>query len=194
MGEEPHERFDALYRLARSKILTYALRRSSSLEDAADIAAETFAIAWRRLDQVPSGEEAVLWLYAVARNLLRKEHQRGQRRCELIERVACNLPDDALRCPPGDEDGLVALLCLRALPEDDREVLMLGAWEGLRPAAIARVLGCSPGAARVRMHRARRRLQQVIAEHAAANDVAASAQRVEGRRIDTSETQGGVRP
>jgi hypothetical protein len=54
-------------------ILGYALRRTTSPDDAADILAETFLTAWRRLDELPSGEEAGLWLYGVARRGVRGE-------------------------------------------------------------------------------------------------------------------------
>lgn len=192
------ERFDTLYRLARPKILAYALRRAPSAEDAADIVAETFTVAWRRLDQVPAGEEAVLWLYGVARNVLRSEHRRRRRRSELIERVARHVPENAWRALPRDEEGLVALLCLRALSEGEREVLMLMAWEGLRPAEIARVLGCSPSAARVRVHRARRRLHQAIAATAPEVGVvqheAPYGHGRDGPRVATPDPQGGLTP
>lgn len=162
MDDEGRARFDALYRSAQARILAYALRRSPSAEDAADVAAETFAVAWRRLDQVPAGEEAILWLYGVARNVLHSEHRRRRRRSELVERVGSHLSEQGWRSAPRDEEALVARGCLEALAEEEREVLMLAAWEGLRPAAIARVLGCSPSTARVRVHRARRHLQQMI--------------------------------
>ncbi len=163
MQDEQRERFDTLYRVARAKILAYALRRVPSAEDAADVLAETFTIAWRRLDQVPGGDEALLWLYVVARNVIQNDRRRQQRRSDLVERVARCVPDEGTRALPRDEEGLVALLCLRALADEEREVLMLTAWEGLTPSAVARVLGCSPGAARVRLHRARRRLHRAIA-------------------------------
>jgi len=192
------ERFDTLYRLARPKILAYALRRAPSTEDAADVVAETFTVAWRRLDQVPAGEEAVLWLYGVARNVLRSEHRRGRRRSELIERVARHVPENAWRALPRDEEGLVALLCLRALSEGERELLMLVAWEGLQPAEIARVLGCSPSTARVRIHRARRRLRQAIAAttplEGDLKHEARDGHRPDGPRVATSDPQGDIRP
>ncbi|MGH8995096.1 MAG: RNA polymerase sigma factor [Acidimicrobiales bacterium] len=198
MQDERRERFDTLYRLASAKILAYALRRAPSAEDAADVAAETFTIAWRRLDQVPVGEEAILWLYVVARNVLHNEHRRRHRRTELIERVALHVPESAWRSLPRDEEGLVALLCLRALSEEEREVLMLTAWEGLRPAEIARVLGCSPSAARVRLHRARRRLRQAIAgttrDEGDLKQEGRYGHGLDGPRIATSDPQGGLTP
>ena len=55
---------------------------------------------------------------------------------------------------------------LRALPELDRSLLALIAWEGLTPAAAAAVLGLRPATARVRLHRARGRLRRALEEPA----------------------------
>ncbi len=57
------ERFRVLYDRSYSKVLGYALRRADSRDDAFDVVAETFLVAWRRLDDVPEGERALLWLY-----------------------------------------------------------------------------------------------------------------------------------
>jgi len=162
MLEERKRRFDALYRSTRAKILAYALRRVPSTEDAADVLAETFTIAWRRLDQVPEGDGALLWLYGVARNVVRNDLRSRQRRSQLVGRIAHHVPEATWSVVARDEERLVALMCLHGLHEDDREVLMLTAWEGLTPLAVAKVLACSPGAARARIHRARRRLDQAI--------------------------------
>ncbi|KJE76739.1 RNA polymerase sigma factor [Ferrimicrobium acidiphilum] len=162
MLEERKGRFDALYRSTRAKILAYALRRVPSTEDAADVLAETFTIAWRRLDQVPEGDGALLWLYGVARNVIRNDLRSRQRRSQLMGRIARHVPEAKWSVVARDEERLVALACLQGLHEDDQEVLMLTAWEGLAPVAVAKVLACSPGAARARIHRARRRLDQAI--------------------------------
>ena len=50
------------------------------------------------------------------------------------------------------------------LSESDAELLRLWAWEQLEPAEIAEVLGCSPGTARTRMHRARARLREALVQ------------------------------
>jgi RNA polymerase sigma-70 factor, ECF subfamily len=55
------------------------------------------------------------------------------------------------------------LAALAQLGDDDRELLTLVAWHGLRPAEAARVVGCSTAAYAVRLHRARKRLQQLLA-------------------------------
>ena len=68
--ESREERFRRLYDTGHVRVVAYALRRTTNNEDAADVVAETFAIAWRRLDDVPLGEREVPWLYAVARRVI----------------------------------------------------------------------------------------------------------------------------
>ena len=70
------ERFLSLYAAACPLVLAYALRRAASPQDAADVCAETFAIAWRRLDELPDGQAATMWLYATARKVLANAFRR----------------------------------------------------------------------------------------------------------------------
>jgi len=148
------DRFCALYEENYHRILGYALRRTDSSE-AADVVAETFTTAWRRLDAVPEGEGARLWLYGTARRVLANHHRAQRRR----ERLAGRLHEQA---PPQleserDEVGVLSAAFAR-LREDERELLTLAGWEELGASEIAEVLGCSRNAARIRLHRARRRL------------------------------------
>jgi RNA polymerase sigma-70 factor (ECF subfamily) len=153
------ERFRALYESTRPRVLAYALRRTPTPEDAADVVAETFTIAWRRLDDVPDGEGGLLWLYATGRRVVANNGRRARRRAELVDRIGAELAA-ALALPDERNEGeaLMAAMALDRVSDDDRELLMLAGWEGLGPAELARLLGCSPAAARVRLHRARARL------------------------------------
>jgi RNA polymerase sigma-70 factor (ECF subfamily) len=156
--------FSRLYRDHERAILRYALRRSSDPEDAADVVAETFLVAWRRLGDVPDEDEARLWLYATARRVL-ANHRRGvKRRTRLAERLREEL---RRQLPPQSADAhhgvLVALAEMR---DADRELLMLVGLEELTPGQAARVLGISAMSARTRLHRARRRLRARLAAEA----------------------------
>ena len=151
------ERFTALYELTNERIAAYALRRCTTPEDAADLVAETYLVAWRRIDVVPSGHDGLLFLYVTARQLLSNQSRRVQRDDALIVRLADELR--TARHDPHDEAALTALERLMALPGDLRELLMLAGWEGLNARDLGRVLGCSATAARIRLHRARARLQ-----------------------------------
>jgi RNA polymerase sigma-70 factor (ECF subfamily) len=57
-GTLAEARYAALYRENTRELLGYALRRAGDPDDAADVVAETFLIAWRRLGEVPLGAEA----------------------------------------------------------------------------------------------------------------------------------------
>lgn len=153
-------RFRAVYDANYHRVLGYVLRRTATPEDAEDIVAETFLAAWRRLEDVPAGRGGQLWLYGIARNTL-ANYRRGQRR---RGRLVGRLHEQPGLARPVDSDEDVALVAaaFARLREDDREVLALAAWEGLDPGEIARVLGCSRNAARIRLHRARRRFAREL--------------------------------
>ncbi|MGP3920165.1 RNA polymerase sigma factor [Nonomuraea sp. 10N515B] len=163
MGDDRKDRFEAVYTQTYEHILGYAMRRCDSPEDAADVVAETFAIAWRRVDALPSGGEARLWLYGIARNVL-ANHRRGQHRRQ-ARHVAldADIADLYARSPESDIELSTITRALRELSEDDRELISLVAWEGLDRAQIASVLGCSRNAVRIRLHRARKRLSKALA-------------------------------
>jgi RNA polymerase sigma-70 factor (ECF subfamily) len=161
---DPHRehRFTALYDEHYHRILGYARRRCSA-DDALDVVAETFTVAWRRLDDVPRDEDqlALYWLYATARRVL-ANHRRGERRrANLIDALETDASAAARAGPSIETRGVAAALA--QLREDERELLLLVAWEGLEPAAIAEVVHCSRNAARIRVHRARRRFARALA-------------------------------
>lgn len=135
-------------------VLAYALRRTSG-EDAADVVAETFLVAWRRLDDVDE-RSALPWLYAVARRVLLSQQRATRRQQAIAQRVAAGLPE-APETPLGAPR---VLETLASLSEAEREVLILSAWEELSSSEAARVLGCSATAYRIRLHRARKRLRE----------------------------------
>jgi RNA polymerase sigma-70 factor (ECF subfamily) len=161
---DPDVRFDELYRSAGTAVLGYSLRRCSSRDDALDVTAETFLVAWRRREEMPEEpDEARAWLFGVARWCL-ANHARGDRRSQRLGRRLAEtldvgtLPDPA-RVHEGRADSRQVRQALDALPADDRELVTLTAWEGLSPAQAGAVLGLTPGGARTRLHRARLRLR-----------------------------------
>jgi RNA polymerase sigma factor (sigma-70 family) len=173
MSEAREDRFCALYEWTLPQILAYALRRTATREDATDVVAETYEVAWRRLDDVPTGQAALLWLYVTARHVLANHGRRVRRRDEVTVRLAEELRGAELREEAPDAEGVVMQLCLNALAPDERELLMLAGWEGLSAAQMGRVLGCSPTAARIRLHRARARLKSEMAEFEASEKLPA---------------------
>lgn len=170
MDDERTAGFEALYTANFSSILGYVVRRCENPEDAADVVAETFAVAWRRSDAVPAGEEARLWLYGVARKVL-ANHRRGLAgRRGLTEALAADVAE--LYTPSAEDSAETGTLgaVFRGLPDDDRELLSLVAWEGLDHGELAEVLGCSRNAVRIRLHRARKRLASALLKAGVAGD------------------------
>lgn len=155
-------RFEALYASCHKAILGYVLRRVAQPQDGADVIAETFLVAWRRLDEVPQGEEACLWLYGVARRALANQRRGEQRRTALAERLRTELAVASVTYEPGSRLSEV-VDALARLPEGERELLRLEGWEGLDARQIATVLGISQNAVRIRLYRARRRLARKLA-------------------------------
>ena len=164
--EERQARFEHLYDQASLEVLGYALRRAASPEDAADVVSETFLIAWRRLDEVPTGDEARLWLYGVARRVLANQRRGKLRRDELSSRIAREWRPD-LDVDAGvlfDDERRTVLSALVRLRPGDQEILRLAVWEELTPAEIAEVLGVSAVAVRTRLSRSRARLRALVGE------------------------------
>ena len=153
---DPAATFRQLYAESYRSLVAYARRRTSNAEEAADVVAETFLVAWQRVEIIPHHDRALPWLYGVARNVIANHRRADSRRERLGERLRLQL----LPVAPESFDVEATLLTRQALAllsEPDREVLALSAWEELSPAEIAVALGCSPGTARVRLLRARRR-------------------------------------
>jgi RNA polymerase sigma factor (sigma-70 family) len=159
---ERTRRFDALFAAYSPDIVAYCGWRAPSASDAQDAVADVFLTAWRRLDQLPEGDAARVWLYAAARRVIANQRRSSRRRVALQERLALEAPSRPQeRLSPNREETLVHA-ALRGLGPRDREVLLLAEWEGLSPAQIAAVLGCLTVTARGRLHRARRRFQAVF--------------------------------
>ncbi|WP_166391266.1 RNA polymerase sigma factor [Nocardioides ochotonae] len=160
--EGREQEFRRLYAAYFDAVLGYALRRTDRPEDAADVTAETFLVAWRRLAHVPPGEEARPWLYGVARRTL-ANHRRGEhRRSDLGARLRRELPA-ALPDPAADVVQRADVTeAMRRLSGRDQEVLELHLWEGLQPREIAEVLGLTTVVVRPRLSRARARLREAL--------------------------------
>ena len=161
VGMTRADRYRQLYTEHFRAVLGFAARRTTDWTDAADIAAETLTVAWRRLDDVPDGDAARWWLYAVARRVLANQH-RGQRRHERLVGKLAAIVEDAVVPLYDDGSSREVRSAVARLDEDDRELLLLTVWEGLSPAEAAAVLGINPVTARTRLHRARSKLRTML--------------------------------
>jgi RNA polymerase sigma-70 factor, ECF subfamily len=181
--------FDALFRSSYASVLRYALRRLPTRAAAEDIAAETFVVAWRRLNAMPA--DVLPWLLGIARRLILNEQRSDRRRARLIERLSAEPDDPAQASPEPSQEHRDVLEALGRLGERDQEVLRLTAWEGLTPNRAAAVLGCSRGAFAVRLHRARRRLveQMSIGPPPSPERISAAARTASRRRDRDQKTR-----
>ena len=164
----PLARFDALFTAHQRHVLAYAMRRTQAQADAEDVAAETFTIAWRKIDDIPA-VEPLPWLYAVARRVL-ANHRRGNGRRERLAALL-RVEDVATPIRAGeDRDGPV-FAALASLSPADQELLRLVAWEELGNQQIAAVLGITPNAVAIRLHRARTRFADALARESREEDL-----------------------
>lgn len=172
-------------------VLGYAMRRTSDPEDAADVAAEVFAVAWRRIADVPRGAE-LPWLFAAARRVV-ANHHRGRRRARRLEAklegIASEFPQpspDVAATSRVDVEQVGE--AFQSLASGDQEILSLVGWEGLDRAQLAQTLGCSRPVARVRLHRARRRFAAALTAHGIDPQRWAGAGHTPGERDDGAAT------
>jgi RNA polymerase sigma-70 factor, ECF subfamily len=161
---ERRRRFDALFASYSSDIVAYCGWRAASASDAQDAVAEVFLTAWRRLDDMPEGDAARIWLYATARRVIANQRRSSRRRVALHERLALEAESPQQESHPSDREETLVREALRSLGTRDREILLLAEWEDLSPAQIAAVLGCRAVTARGRLHRARRRFRAAFDE------------------------------
>lgn len=162
---------ELLFRAEAGRVRAYAVHRVG-VNHADDIVAETFTVAWRRMDKVPA--DARPWLLAVARRVV-ANHLRGQqRRPQMVTgEVEVNQGDDARCLQEQAVERADLIRALRSLSSSDQELLLTVSWYDLTAAQAAQVLGCSQTALAVRLHRARKRLRNALEPHDAHPDQAA---------------------
>ena len=152
--------FDALYRAHHADVLAYFMRRIPRA-DAEDAAANVFTVVWRRLDEVPGGDNALRWLFGVAHHTL-ANHRRGWLRNVRLKHRLAGLGAASPVTPEVqvirtvEDELLLAALDLLSWP--DAEILKLATWEKLSHSSIAELLGVSEAAVGQRISRARKRL------------------------------------
>jgi len=158
---EREKRFEDVYQDSWPAVFRYALRRTSSYADAQDVVVETFMTLWRHLDDVQ--DPALPWLFGVARRAVANRLRQRGREKSVLARISETIVVAASEDPPDGDDDLDGLFrALRRLKEDDREVLLLVAWEGLSHEEAGRALGCSRNAFTKRFMKAKSRLEALM--------------------------------
>lgn len=151
--------FRTLYDRYALRLHRYFARRTASADVAVDLTAETFAQAWisRRRFRDLAGGSAAPWLFTIGRRVLVASVERGRLEASALERLRVDLPVVAADVRPEGAwlDGLDAELesALAALPLHHRQAVELRVVGDLPYATVARQLGCTPAAARIRVSR-----------------------------------------
>ena len=149
--------FDQLYDRHVLEVYRYIARRHIG-NDAQDLTGDVFLIAFQKLNSIPAGSE-LPWLYRTAWNVLANAHRKN-------DPIPANF--DLTEIEPDCADVVITNDQLnrswQKLPQKDREVLRLVAWEGLSGKELASVLGISEGGAGAALSRARGNLRKAWEE------------------------------
>jgi RNA polymerase sigma-70 factor (ECF subfamily) len=163
-ASERQARFEALYEEHRLAVLAYCVRRTNP-SDAADACAETFLVAWRRIDDLPPPPETLPYLYGIARRVLSNQLRALRRRSRLdakLHGLGVTPPPDPLTLVVQGARSREVVAAVRRLRPKDREIVMLHTWEDLPRDVIAEMMGMTRPAVDQRIHRSYRRLARSL--------------------------------
>lgn len=164
MGYSDNNQFEALYRAHAREIYAYCLRRTSS-DEAKDATADVFVVAWRRIRELPEGEEALPWLFGVSRKVLanrtRSDNRRERLGAKLVGQRQADVPGPELQIVRNEEHAEL-LAALAKLPARDQEILRLIEWDGLTREQVAEMQFVSKAAIDKRVSRAYKRMARTL--------------------------------
>ncbi len=173
--DNDHTSFDAIYRDYYARVKRY-LVRLVGMDEAEDLAQEVFLRISRSLDSFRGESSIATWVYRIATNAAMDKVRSPAYRARLssapieessaaddivaaaVEDRGTSAEDDAIR---SEMSGCVQDL-MTQLPENYRTVLVLSETEGLKNSEIAEVLGVSLETVKIRLHRARGRLKEIL--------------------------------
>ena len=166
--EDKKESFLSLFKEYESKIYNFIYRMTQNEADAEELTQEVFIRVWNGLDGLRSGSSVTPWIYRIASNACFDSFRKNKRTLkeEILE------PDDEFlydaKIPLIEDEIYKSKMaeCIRSyiakLPEDYRAVILLHDIEGFKNSDIADMLGISLDAVKIRLHRARGRLREVL--------------------------------
>jgi len=150
--------FDALFRRHYESVRALCARILTGGADGDDPAQETFLRVLRHRTTFRGDARFTTWVYRIARNVCLEHLAREARDRKVSERWGLESSASAPQEQPADTELLAT--AMRALAPEQREVLVLCRFHELPFSEIATILGCTPGAARVRAHRALNSLRE----------------------------------
>ena len=156
--------YDANYHLLVQVIMHIVY----NLEVAEDLTQEAFERFYVKNMTFPSEDDAKYWLLRVAKNLALNHVRRNKREGEMVEKVK-HMPHAAQDDRDGEREAIDAenrrevRAAIEALPENLRMVIILKEYGNMDYKAISKVLGISEGNVKIRVHRARKKLEESLA-------------------------------
>lgn len=163
--DEP-EAFGLIFDRHAATLLRFLGRRTGATV-AEGLVGELFRIAFERRKTFDASRASALpWLYGIGSNLLLKHRRAEARRLRASARIAATLEvsDGRASVPALDARLLFPRVAdaIEALPDDERAVLLLFAWEELPYQSVAEALELPIGTVRSRLNRARARLRELL--------------------------------
>jgi RNA polymerase sigma-70 factor (ECF subfamily) len=157
-------RFVGLYERYYRHVYAYCRRRITA-DRVEDVVAETFLVAWRKIEKIPTDDKALAWLYTVAYRVVGRQWRGVSRQSRLetkLNSVGVPVVESAEEFVVLDHDSRQALAALSKLRDSDQEILRLSVWEELTHAEIGDVLDLNTDAVKKRFSRARKKLAQEL--------------------------------
>jgi RNA polymerase sigma factor (sigma-70 family) len=155
------EKFESAYLAHFHDIALYVARRVGP-DDAEDVVAKVFVVAWRRFEHVPAPPEDRLWLFGVARRCVANHVRSATRAVRLQSKLAHEDSTARIVSPSSDPRIELVVAAMEKLKSLDREALRLVLWEDLSQADAATVMGCSENAFEIRYRRARNSVRDAV--------------------------------
>jgi RNA polymerase sigma-70 factor (ECF subfamily) len=155
--------FCAVYDRYARQLLSYAHRRTASVERAEDVVSLVMLETWRRRAAVRFADDGSIagWLFRTTQYVLSNERRAVRRHRDALQRtarLAAAAPEEVDRRVIDAERLRLVLSVLEQLPSRDREILALAAWSGLSERDMATALGIRTGTLKSRLSRARHKL------------------------------------
>ena len=162
--------FDDAFEAEFAPLHRYLARRVGS-SAADELAAETFAVAFRNWDRHDPARPVRPWLYGIAANLVRHHWRKERRMLRAYARTGVDPvfaeEDEAVERADADARHRELAAALAGLRRDEREILLLHAWAELTDAEIADALDLPVGTVKSRLSRTREKLRNQLARRRA---------------------------
>ncbi len=162
-GDDRRDVFDEVIRSTEEELARYFRRRLDNPADAAEAFGELLLVAWRYRRRIPEPpEQARMWLFGAARNVLRSSRRKLARRSAAVQRYVEEMRSTTLASDVIDDDVHAIRVAITELSEEDAELVRLIYWDGFRSHEAALVLGIPASTARSRLSKARDRLRAIM--------------------------------